>query len=343
MKAIFTLLTVIFFSQLSFGQTPPANLEDGLPFRNWVKANFYTGIFDALDSYSDAREKMYSYTENFNDTVECIYSGYKRPNPRGNGVSVLDPINTEHSVPQSYFDDNEPMRSDMHILFPAYDDWNSLRSNYKYKEIPDNETDQWILNTSSTSSTPSSNIDAYSEFDNNGEKYWEPREIRKGDIARAIFYFYTMYPNYDMQQIGDRATFCTWHENDLPDERERTRNTGIISFQRNTNPFIDHPEWANNAWGCNVLVNSTDFSVFNSKVNVFPNPSSDLIQIQIGEWSQYPIKASFISLDGKSTFETNLNSSNSYIDISAASKAAYIISFRDISGNLLGNKRLIVE
>ncbi|MCB0501523.1 MAG: endonuclease [Bacteroidetes bacterium] len=343
MKTIFTFLISTFFCVTINAQTPPPGLEDGVPFRNWLKANFHTDIFDPL-TYSQAREKMYSYTENFNDTVECIYSGYKRYNPRGNGVSVLDPINTEHSVPQSYYNDSEPMRSDMHILFPAYDDWNSLRSNYKYKEIPDNETDQWILNTSSTGSIPSSNIDAYSEFDNkNFDQSWEPREIRKGDIARAVFYFYTMYPNYDMQVIGDRATFCNWHENDLPDAREISRNAGIISFQRNTNPFIDHPEWANNAWGCNVQVNSTDLQIFNSKLSLYPNPASDLLQIEINDWENFPILATFLTLDGKTVYQVDLVSPQSMVELNHIPNAAYIVSFKTKEGKLLGNSSLVVE
>ena len=24
---------------------------------------------------------------------------------------------------------------------------------------------------------------------------WEPRESKKGDVARAVFYYYTMYPD----------------------------------------------------------------------------------------------------------------------------------------------------
>ena len=35
-----------------------------------------------------------------------------------------------------------------------------------------------------------------------------------------------------------------WHENDVVDDDERSRNEVIYKvFQGNRNPFIDHPEW----------------------------------------------------------------------------------------------------
>ena len=43
------------------------------------------------------------------------------------------------------------------------------------------------------SNTPTNNIDEYSESEiNTNLDFFEPREDRKGDISRTIFYFYTI-------------------------------------------------------------------------------------------------------------------------------------------------------
>src|SRR5690606_6906717 len=121
-----------------------------------------------------------------------------------------DPINCEHTVPQSFFNEAEPMKSDIHHLFPTYSNWNSTRSNYPFAEINDNSTTKWMYLTTSTSSIPSSNIDLYSEY---ASSTFEPREDHKGDVARAIFYFYTMYPTQagSISAVADINELYDWH------------------------------------------------------------------------------------------------------------------------------------
>lgn len=65
----------------------------------------------------------------------------------------------------------------------------------------------------------------------------------KGDIARAMFYFYTIYhdqadrvdPNYFDKQ---RQTLCKWNQQDSPDSTEIERSHAISRFQGNDNPFV---------------------------------------------------------------------------------------------------------
>ena len=40
-----------------------------------------------------------------------------------------------------------------------------------------------------------------------------------------------------------------WHELDPVDEFEIQRNERCYSVQKNRNPFIDHPEFADMIWG----------------------------------------------------------------------------------------------
>ncbi len=99
---------------------------------------------------------------------------------------------------------------------------------------------------------PSSAINQYSEVIST---QFEPREKVKGDIARAMFYFYTIYrdqadrvdPNYFDKQ---RQTLCKWNQQDPPDSTEIERSHAISRFQGNDNPFVLDVRLAERAY-CN--------------------------------------------------------------------------------------------
>ncbi|MFE2755709.1 endonuclease [Actinosynnema sp. NPDC059335] len=94
---------------------------------------------------------------------------------------------------------------------------------------------------------------------------WEPRNAVKGDVARMLFYMAVRYegndgyPNLELNNSvangtapyhGKLSVLLQWHAQDPPDAFEKRRNQVIYdSFQRNRNPFIDHPEWAASIWG----------------------------------------------------------------------------------------------
>ena len=49
--------------------------------------------------------------------------------------------------------------------------------------------------------------------------------------------------------MGKLSTLLAWHAQDPPNAAEKNRNQIIYSsYQRNRNPFIDHPEWATAIW-----------------------------------------------------------------------------------------------
>jgi len=50
--------------------------------------------------------------------------------------------------------------------------------------------------------------------------------------------------------MGRESVLVEWHEQDPPDDAERTRNDVIYDdWQHNRNPFIDNPEWVGDIWG----------------------------------------------------------------------------------------------
>lgn len=340
MKYYITLFIAVLSFQTAIAQTPPDGLV-GQSFRTWVKQNFYDDKHETL-SYSEAREKLYSYIENFNDTIECVYSGYKQRHERGSGTSNPEPINAEHIIPQSRFNEDPPMVSDVHILYPAFDEWNSLRGAHPFEEINDQQTTKWILNTNSTANAPGVDIrDNYTEYKNGS---WEPRESKKGDIARSVFYFYTVYPQYTMQGYLDVDVLCEWAENDPVDEREMARNETAFLFQKNYNPYQLHNDWANQAWGCDVEVPVVNSVLINeNNIQLYPNPVSTQLNVQIADWKDYPLTVEIFQLTGQLVYSFEMRTNQTNVDVSEFPKANYVLSLKNAEGQLVGNKRLIVQ
>ncbi len=243
--SIFSIL-LFFTSLLVNGQAPPSNLS-GEALRTWLKQNYYDDKHVEL-GYSTARMYMYNYIDNHNNTITGVYSGYEVSWTYGGTGTNPAPINCEHTVPQSFFGKAEPMRSDIHHLFPTYQNWNSTRSNYPFTDINDNTTVKWMYLDQEQATIPTSNIDLYSEYANST---FEPREDHKGDCARAIFYFYTMYPTQagDISSVADINTLYQWHLNDPVDAKEIARNNAIETYQGDRNPYIDYPDAVAEAWG----------------------------------------------------------------------------------------------
>jgi endonuclease I len=139
------------------------------------------------------------------------------------------------------------MRSDIHHLFPTHMDANAARGSDPFGEIDDATTENWFgvagTQFKNLSTMPSSNRDTHAE---DTVREFEPPEAHEGDLARAIFYFYTMYPK-GARSIDDIAAdgvgqFFTWHLQDPPDAKEIERNGRIESVQGNRNPYVDRPE-----------------------------------------------------------------------------------------------------
>lgn len=199
--------------------------------------------------YGPARDTLFAKVLAIDDdSLRCIYSDhtlYLDPtqNPRQyvylNGSTLG--MNTEHAYPQSKGAATGNARSDMHHLYPTRIPVNEARGNLPFAEIPDQQTQKWFYKTFVLTSIPAVDKDLYSEANASA---FEPRESVKGDVARAVFYFYTMYtaealnadPNFFQLQ---RATLCQWHYNDRADSAELIKTLRIAPYQENKpNPFI---------------------------------------------------------------------------------------------------------
>lgn len=193
-------------------------------------------------SYTDAKQAMFSRVDNRGGRVRLLYTGdaittTTVPNPNF--------VNAEHIWPQSRFGNNAAgKKSDLHHLFPTHSRVNSTRGNNPFGEIDDAQTQKWWNGPTFIRGVPGAAIDSYSESTNNR---FEPREDDKGDVARAMLYFRTIYAKRGIPLSffdSQRKTLLEWHAQDPASGDERLRNDRVALVQGNRNPFIDDPTLA---------------------------------------------------------------------------------------------------
>jgi endonuclease I len=213
---------------------------------------------------TQVKDTLYARVFAVNDTVKCMYSDLARYLPSGvdpsqwlfGSGSEVESINLEHGWPQAKGAGKGTRGNrDMHHLFPSRTKINGDRANFPFGEIDDDQTQKWYFLGQEMSGKPVNNINAYSEFLTGA---FEPRESMKGDIARALFYFWTIYREdamvadpffFDLQQ----EYLCQWHDLDPVDEFEALRNERIASYQDGKlNPFILDCSLVGRAY-CNML------------------------------------------------------------------------------------------
>jgi endonuclease I len=183
-------------------------------------------------------------------------------------------FNREHSFPQSWFNSQSPMQSDLFHVYPTDGYVNNKRSNYPFGTV---SAPTWTsLNGSKLGNC---SFPGYTGI------VFEPRDEYKGDFARSYFYMATRYENviasWQNNSNADNVlngtstqVFDTWHLNllyqwhiqDPVSAKEIARNNAVYTIQGNRNPFIDHPEWVAVIWGFAPPTPQVSFSAPTSTV-----------------------------------------------------------------------------
>ena len=256
MKHILLLPLVLFgFISITHSQTLIGEGLSGQELWDYVVENYKTS---STLGYNTCRDIMYSEIDiKEGNQLTGVYSGYTitldlTQDPSSNAYA--QGINCEHTFPQSMGAGDEPMKSDMHHLFPTKSNVNSSRGNDPFEEIPDEETHIWYRNEYSQTSIPSENIDEYAEKynpSNQSEERFEPREEQKGNTARAMFYFYAMYSEIADDNFWElqKETLMDWHYYDEADDIETERTWKIADYQDGLpNPFVLDYTLAGRIW-----------------------------------------------------------------------------------------------
>lgn len=140
--------------------------------------------------------------------------------------------------------------ADLHHLRPTSPTCNSTRGNKPFANIRGTGTSYTTLKTTIDGTAYTGGY--YTD------KYFEPLDEVKGDVARILFYLVTRYSDLETrfsQSSTSPVKGCSyellleWNELDPVDDLERNRNEYVYSVQNNRNAFIDNPEFANMIWG----------------------------------------------------------------------------------------------
>ena len=199
---------------------------------------------------------MYSGVTNY-----MLGEDQNRGNTGGEGANY----NREHSMPNSWFNKEYPMYTDLFHMYPTDSYVNNRRGNE-----PFGETDQptWQSQGGFSKLGPASQGLGYSGT------VFEPADEYKGDFARTYFYMVTCYEQYtdgngkqkrvsswnspmlaqnQYPALTDWAVtmLLRWAEEDPVSEKETQRNEAVWQIQQNRNPFIDYPGLEQYIWGDN--------------------------------------------------------------------------------------------
>lgn len=177
-------------------------------------------------------------------------------NDRNGNASEGAGWNREHSIPQSWFNEQSPMKSDIVHVFPTDCYVNGRRSNYPFGEVK---------NVTYQSNNGYCKLGSCKTVGYTGTVF-EPNDEIKGDIARIYFYMVTCYQdrftnwakgaqdvfssdNYEGLKPWCMNMMMRWSKLDPVDEVEIARNNAVEEVQGNRNPFVDYPGLEDYVWG----------------------------------------------------------------------------------------------
>ncbi|MGK0359833.1 MAG: deoxyribonuclease-1, partial [Bradymonadia bacterium] len=185
-----------------------------------------------LNRYTTARHFMFTQVERVQggDGVEGVYTGrFVAIGPDEEPDN--DDMNAEHVWPRSRMAPDEGtalyehQQSDVHHLHPSDSTANSTRGSSPFGVVVSDRNLDFLPSIAGR--------------DAQGDRVFEPRDARKGDIARAIMYFSIRWGR--AIEATEEGILRGWVVADPVDDRERRRNTLVEAVQGNRNPLVDCP------------------------------------------------------------------------------------------------------
>ena len=286
--ALLLLLSLPFFAKAQLHKPVLPDLEGGALLQSLQDQYRPNSVLP----YNRVRDTLFRNIDASNDTLYGVYTEFAVYLPPGEDpteAAFEAGINTEHSYPRGKGADGFVPESDMHHLFPTRVQVNADRANFPYAEVPDDEAIKWYYNDQTVNFQPSADTGQFSEL---GVMAFEPPDAYKGDIARAIFYFYTMYTQEADAEDPDffelqRPTLCQWQAQDPVDQREWDRTQAIAEYQEGkANPFVLDCTLATRCYcagevpPCTPPVANRQLPPLELQVKAFPVPTVSRVQLQ---------------------------------------------------------------
>lgn len=330
---------------------------------NKASAELRRALTDIIDDHTDIGYKglwtLYGTSDRReDDKIWDMYSTCDftyQTNQCGNYTNVCDCYNREHSVPQSWFGEQLPMKSDAFHIYPTDGKVNAERGNLPYGEC----------NNGTTISSKQLGKKGASSFPGYSGTVFEPDDQYKGDFARSYFYMAIRYADNNLSKgsgnisfsYNSSATpktdltayainlFLKWHRNDPVSDKETSRNDAVYALQNNRNPFIDIPILAEYIWGNRVgqtwsLNASSIEEPLAEELIVYPIPAKDHITVDYTydnsefDYELFNLSAMVVA-SGKGTF-------GNIIDISSISEGFYLLRIKK-NNSLIIKKITIIK
>lgn len=284
----------------------------------------------AISGYENDNTILDIYSENPNGTDPYSYN--YSTGQCGSYNSEGDCYNREHVVPQSLFNSNAPMVSDIHFIRPTDGKVNGMRSNFPFGKVGIASFTSQNGSKLGTSVSP-----GYSGT------VFEPVDAFKGDIARMIFYFVTRYETqlsgfstgnmlggsaFPGLQTWELNQLLAWHTADPVSATEIARNNASYTYQGNRNPYIDHPEYVASIWGTPVVDTQAPTPPTNLATS---NPTSNTISLSwtastdnigVAGYDVFKDGVFYATVTGTTATVSGLNPSTTYIFYVIAKDAA---------------------
>lgn len=189
-------------------------------------------------------------------------------------------ILAEHIWPESKGSGAARQRADLHNIYPALESVQQARGEKPFGEILDSESEMWFWLDIASTEIPGTDITEYSESSTTA---WEPREDRKGDIARAMYYFSTTYQmevdaTFILRQLYDLQY---WPGGDPPTTGELRRSLAIQRLQGNINPFVLDQSLPSRLYGIIEDVEEVDHPRQGIEIEIYPLPASDYLNVHV--------------------------------------------------------------
>ncbi|TDV24506.1 endonuclease I [Mycoplasmopsis mustelae] len=157
-----------------------------------------------------------------------------------------------HLVPEKWYSSLDPMQPDPFTTWPLDTFINKKRANYPIGEV--------------VNPTYNSRNGSKLGLNISGQNVFEIVDAFKGDVARSLMYFVTMYyeksiyndpnnnsfiPEFPYYKTDFLNTYIKWNKIDPVDAFDINRNNEIYKVYKFRNPFIDYPNLVESLFGEN--------------------------------------------------------------------------------------------
>lgn len=263
---LFFIFSVSLFAQIPAGYYSAAVGKTGAALKTQLSSIITAG---AVDKGYDFLYTIYKTSDNLpNGKVWDMYSlksdgtanyyydhGGDKCGSYSNEGSCY---NREHTFCDSWLGNASPQRSDAHHLIPTDGYVNNRRSSFPHGKV----------GSASWTSSNGSKLGSSDASTGYSGTVFEPIDEFKGDFARMYFYVATRYESkiggwanngsageilagnsYPAYKAWFYNLMLKWNALDPVSQKERNRNDAIQVYQKNRNPYIDHPELAEYIWG----------------------------------------------------------------------------------------------